>query len=59
MIISPSAEPVTDVVRIDVLERNGDGSIKTSRIVEIDEVLLLRKTDGGTYEKETFWKREE
>jgi len=59
MIISPSAEPVTDVVRIDVLERNEDGSIKTSRIVEIDEVLLLRKTDGETYEKETFWKREE
>jgi len=59
MIISPSAEPVTDVVRIDVLERNGDGSIKISRIVEIDEVLLFRKTDGGTYETETFWKREE
>jgi len=36
-----------------------DGSIKTSRVVEIDEVLLLRRTDGGTYETETYWKREE
>ena len=59
MIISPSAEPVTDVVRFDVLERHEDGSIKTSRVVEIDEVLLLRRTDGGTYETETYWKREE
>jgi len=53
------SRPITDVVRIDVLERNGDGTIKTSRVVEIDEVLLFRKTDGGTYEKETYWKREE
>jgi hypothetical protein len=53
MIIAPTANPVTDIVRIDVLERNEDGSVKTAQIVEIDEVVLLQKTG----ETEPYWER--
>jgi len=59
MILSPNAELITDIARIDILERNGDGSVKTARIVNIDEVLLLRKTDGGTVKVESYWKRQD
>jgi hypothetical protein len=55
MIIAPSANPVTDIVRLDILERNADGSVKNYQIVEIDEVLLLHPTG----ETEPYWERQE
>jgi hypothetical protein len=57
MIVSPRAEQVIDVVRKEVL-RNGDGSVRTTLFVEIDEVYLYRRT-GNTFQKVLYWKRGE
>ena len=49
MIVSPRAKQVIDIVRIE----------NQQRIVEIDEVFLLRRDKDGTYKKTWYWKRGE
>jgi len=48
MIVSPRAKPVTDIVRI-----------AGGRLIEIDEVILLRRGKDGAYQKISYWKRGE